>query len=190
VKTDGLLSKTTQGDVKTRLPRYVHRKIARGRTYYYFDTGQRGPKGKRLFAPLPNPGTRAFDRELERVRLARWRRETAAMPSMATKPADFGEFSVALLNAPQTGDDLYFIRAGDAVKIGRAFNVWKRMQNMQVNNHLELNCICRLAGRGHEEAGWHAYFKAQHIRGEWFHWTPAIQASIELARKGEPWWEA
>jgi hypothetical protein len=171
-----------------KLPKYVHVKKAKGRTYYYFDTGRR-KDGKRILSRLPRHGTKSFTRELERAQLARWRRETASIPTMAIKPLKVEEFDPKLLIGPSIGDDLYFIRAGDAVKIGRAVDVWTRMANMQVNNHLELDCICRLRGRGHEERAWHSFFRTHHIRGEWFQWTPAMAEAVRLARAGEEWWK-
>lgn len=169
-------------------PKYVYVKKAKGKSYLYFDTGQKRKSGARILTRLPARNSRSFARELEKARLERWRRETDTIPSMAVKPPRTDEFDPSLLSAVETGDDLYFIRAGDAVKIGRASDVWKRLANMQANNHLELNCICRLSGRGHEERGWQSYFKTHHIRGEWFQWTPALAAAIELARRGEKWW--
>ncbi len=35
-------------------PLYVHTKTAKGKTYYYFDTGQKTPAGKRILARLPD----------------------------------------------------------------------------------------------------------------------------------------
>jgi hypothetical protein len=137
VKTNALVSETARARVKTELPRYVRVKFAKGRAYYYFDTG---------------------------------------------KTRD------VLTSGLTSVDDLYFFRAGDAVKIGRAGDVFKRMVNTQANNHLELDCVCRLPRRGYEEHQWHAYFRDVWIRGEWFDWIPEIAAAIELARKDKPWW--
>jgi integrase len=40
--------------MKRKLPMYVHKKVSKGRTYYYFDTGQRDDKGNRLLSRLPD----------------------------------------------------------------------------------------------------------------------------------------
>jgi hypothetical protein len=86
--------------------------------------------------------------------------------------------------------DLYFILAGkSAVKIGRAVDVWKRIQNMQTNNHEELNCVLRLVGRGQEEPVWHRAFADYRVRGEWFDWSSEVQDAIQCAREGGDWWE-
>jgi hypothetical protein len=171
-----------------QLPKYVYVKKAKGKSYLYFDTGRKRKSGVRILTRLPSLGSASFARELERARLARWRHETATIPTMAPRPIQVEAFDPAPMREPDSGTDLYFIRAGDAVKIGHAADVFKRMVNMQANNHLELDCICRLRGRGHEERSWHSFFRANHIRGEWFEWTPAMQRAIDLARAGKPWW--
>lgn len=43
-----------------RIIQYVKRTKAKGRLYYYFDTGQADEKGKRVWARLPDPKDRAF----------------------------------------------------------------------------------------------------------------------------------
>lgn len=187
MKTRPALSKESDEKVKTELEPHVRRKFAKGRCYFYFDTGEKTPGGGRKLTPLPEPGEAGYTVELRKAQLARWRRETTSLPSNSGRRA-FGLFSPDLLNRPATGDDLYFIRAGDAVKIGRAADVFRRMVNMQTNNHLELDCVCRLRGRGHEEHAWHVYFQAHHIRGDWFWWMPDIERAIGLARKDEQWW--
>jgi len=78
---------------------------------------------------------------------------------------------------------LYFVLCGNAVKIGRASDVKKRLDNMQANNPVELNCVCRLPNRGHEEKGWHQRFVHLLIRGEWYRWVPELAAAIAKARE-------
>ncbi len=79
--------------------------------------------------------------------------------------------------------DLYFIRAGDAVKIGRTRDVAARVRNIQANNHEEVDCLVVLKGRGHEEKVWHQQFRDGHIRGEWFRWSPEIELAVNEARQ-------
>lgn len=86
----------------------------------------------------------------------------------------------ARANAPP--GDLYFVRAGNAVKIGRTVNVANRLRKMQADNHEELNCILVLPGRGCDEQQWHRRFRLAHIRGEWFAWGLAIETAVEIAR--------
>lgn len=88
------------------------------------------------------------------------------------------EASAALERNNSLGD-LYFIRAGDAVKIGRSVNLTTRMKKMQVDNPEKLDCVLVLKGCGPEEGKWHKTFAADHIRGEWFRFSPSIQNEVE-----------
>jgi hypothetical protein len=92
-------------------------------------------------------------------------------------------------SVPETfPDDLYFMSCDDFVKIGRSTNVGNRQRNMQCNNPLDIDCICRLPGRGREETIWHEAFEDDCWRGEWYHRTPALEKAINLARQGQAWW--
>lgn len=90
------------------------------------------------------------------------------------------EEAVAAMRAAK--GDLYFIRAGKAVKIGRTHGIVERLRNMQANNHEELDCLLLLKGKGHEERDWHSRFKTDHIRGEWFRWSARMERAVEQAR--------
>lgn len=48
-----------------KLPKYVHRKTAKGRTYYYFDTGARDEKGNRILSRLPDIRSPKFGAALQ-----------------------------------------------------------------------------------------------------------------------------
>lgn len=173
------------------MPKHVRKKRAKGHTYYYFNTGLLNKNGKPVLLRLPPLGTAKFDTALKRALRDRFKRETRVIPAVERRAVPFGDFDPSVLeggDVPVDGDDLYFIRAGDAVKIGRAVDVWRRMGNMQSNNHEELDCICRLPGRGHEERQWQAHFRDHWIRGEWFEWTEELAEAIELANQGKPWW--
>lgn len=78
--------------------------------------------------------------------------------------------------------DLYFIRCGDAVKIGHTRNIVHRLANMQVSSPHEIDCLLLLRGRGHEESEWHERFREDRIHGEWFRWTPELSAEIGRLR--------
>jgi integrase len=46
--------------MKRKMPMYVHKKVAKGRTYYYFDTGQRDDHGNRILSRLPDIRSHKF----------------------------------------------------------------------------------------------------------------------------------
>lgn len=179
-------------EVGAELPKYVHVKRAKGRTYYYYDTGKANSRGRRIRTRLPSPDAGNFQQALARAELSRRTCESRPdRPIIRKSEPKFGEFDPATLEGgdrPTQGDDLYFIRAGNFVKIGRAADVWKRMTNMQANNPVELDCIGHLRGRGHEERAWQAYFRDFWIRGEWFEWSLHLADAIADAREGKQWW--
>jgi hypothetical protein len=78
--------------------------------------------------------------------------------------------------------DLYFVRAGDAVKIGRTNNIMARLRNIQAHNHEQINCLLLVKGAGATEKALHRKFAAKRLRGEWFAWCPEIEDEIERLR--------
>lgn len=86
-------------------------------------------------------------------------------------------------------DDLYFVRAGDALKIGRTINIVNRLGKMQADSHEEVDCLLLLRGLGYQEATWHRAFADERIRGEWFTWSPEVEKAFQCLRAGGCWWE-
>jgi hypothetical protein len=120
--------------------------------------------------PIGSPERSAFFREVRRTFAEDWKAaEEAERQERVTKAGD-----------------LYFIRAGDAVKIGRTTNIVKRLHNMQTNNHEEIDCLLLLKGRGWQEDEWHKRFRAMKLRGEWYRWCAQIEAAIDLERNLAP----
>jgi hypothetical protein len=78
--------------------------------------------------------------------------------------------------------DLYFVTAGDAVKIGRTTNFGTRLRHIQAHNHEHVECVVLLKGEGWRERGYHRRFRGHHLRGEWFERCPEIEAEIERLR--------
>lgn len=60
-----------------KLP-YVHPKTAKGRTYYYFDTGQRDDSGRKLLVRLPDIKDPRFPRAYQDARAYRTKAKSAA----------------------------------------------------------------------------------------------------------------
>jgi hypothetical protein len=75
--------------------------------------------------------------------------------------------------------DLYFVAAGNAVKIGRTTNFGTRLRHIQAHNHENVECLALLKGEGWRERDLHRRFKDCHLRGEWFERCPEIEAEIE-----------
>lgn len=60
-----------------RLPKYVHKKTAKGRTYYYFDTGARDDRGSRILSRLPDIRDPKFGTALQAANGQRTKRKGA-----------------------------------------------------------------------------------------------------------------
>jgi hypothetical protein len=54
-----------------KTPLYVHKKVAKGRTYYYFDTGLRDDRGRRLLKRLPDIRAHTFASAYQAAKAAR-----------------------------------------------------------------------------------------------------------------------
>jgi integrase len=65
---------------KRQLPKYVHKKTAKGKTYYYFDTGIRDDAGKRILSRLPDIRDRSFGTALQTANGQRSKRKVAKQP--------------------------------------------------------------------------------------------------------------
>jgi hypothetical protein len=78
---------------------------------------------------------------------------------------------------------VYFIRAGELIKIGRAKNTERRIKTLQcaAPEKLELIYEARYetaAEAIQQEQSFHKAFKDARVRGEWFMETPAITSHI------------
>lgn len=74
---------------------------------------------------------------------------------------------------------VYFIRCGDAIKIGYTFNMARRMMDLQMCNPQALELLVAFAGGHEEEHFLHDKFADLHIRGEWFQYHQTILEYID-----------
>lgn len=81
---------------------------------------------------------------------------------------------------------VYFIRAGEFVKIGTGYDPLKRLADLQCANPLELELVHHVPGTFADERRLHKRFAAYRTRpgGEWFHYSDEIRAFIEGLRSG------
>jgi hypothetical protein len=82
---------------------------------------------------------------------------------------------------------VYFIQAGGRggpIKIGRARDVFQRLNQLQTGSPEELEILAVLAGAAVDlEKHLHQRFANSHLRGEWFKPSRELLALIESARK-------
>lgn len=83
---------------------------------------------------------------------------------------------------------IYFVRAGadGPIKIGYAENVKHRLTSLQSGNHLPLAILHTLPGGEALERHIHAAVRAEHLRGEWFNYTPFIRVFLDNLISGVP----
>lgn len=89
-----------------------------------------------------------------------------------------------------TGAFVYFVRCdrANAVKIGIATDVTKRLAHLQVGCPLDLKLLAAAWSRspGAEEERLHRLFDRWRIRGEWFTAVPAIRdEAVEMAHAAQ-----
>lgn len=74
---------------------------------------------------------------------------------------------------------VYFIKAGDFIKIGFALDVATRVKALQTGSAETLQLLWQCPGDQKEEANWHAKFHEQHKRGEWFRYEGQLKEFLE-----------
>jgi hypothetical protein len=73
---------------------------------------------------------------------------------------------------------IYFIRAGDFIKIGQSKDWKARLGQMQTGSPHALIPLLVLVGEPSLEKRLHSRFSADHFRGEWFYLKQAISDYI------------
>lgn len=71
---------------------------------------------------------------------------------------------------------IYFIRAGDMVKIGfTRSDPRRRVAALQTGNAEHLRLLTYIAGHSKMETELHDLLRDHRVRGEWFRWTAEVQ---------------
>jgi hypothetical protein len=77
--------------------------------------------------------------------------------------------------------DLYFVRVGRFLKIGRTTNIGARMRMIQCHAPTPPELVGMIAKGGWQEADWHQDFRHLRSNGEWFRITPELKAAVNHA---------
>lgn len=89
---------------------------------------------------------------------------------------------------PQAADPpgfVYFMRAGDAVKIGYSTDVMQRRTELQTGSAEVIDMIVAVRRRKSFERMLHRRFARHRLHGEWFKAVPAIIALMASIQHGE-----
>jgi hypothetical protein len=86
-----------------------------------------------------------------------------------------------------TGEEcVYFIRAGDAIKIGRTTNLAARFRALATASPVPLELLATVSGGRELEAQLHREWQHLHIRGEWFEADEELLRFIREQADGGP----
>jgi hypothetical protein len=77
----------------------------------------------------------------------------------------------------------YFLKAGDAVKIGTTERIFNRIAALQTGCPEKIECVCILKGSFDEEYALHRRFAHLRLHGEWFTWSKDISEFVHEATK-------
>lgn len=89
-------------------------------------------------------------------------------------------------NDKKTSEDhLYFMKCGEAVKIGRSLDPNKRILGLKTGNPEEIEILFVAQNKGHMESTLHRCFSDWKVRenSEWFSYSKQIQDFIEYIKK-------
>lgn len=81
---------------------------------------------------------------------------------------------------------IYFVRAGEYMKIGFSIEPWGRMEALQIGNPEPLEMVAICPGDYALESELLSAFKEYHYRGEWFRHSAAIEQYCEVMRSVFP----
>lgn len=74
---------------------------------------------------------------------------------------------------------VYFVRAGERVKIGHSLNVDARLTALQTGSPYKLELLAIVPGTVRDEAGFHRKFAALREHGEWFRYEGDLREYLE-----------
>jgi hypothetical protein len=86
-------------------------------------------------------------------------------------------------------DDLYFIRVGRFLKIGRTRNLKERLRILSCHAPTKPELVGSIPGAGATERVWHYAFRRARSHREWFRITGSLKQTVDAALRGENWLE-
>lgn len=86
---------------------------------------------------------------------------------------------------PPTVGWVYFLKAGEFVKVGWSLAPEERVKHLQTGCPVETELLGFVSGSMDDEALFHALFEPWRSKGEWFHWSPVVRKTVsrELANE-------
>lgn len=151
--------------VSDDLPPFVHRKKAKGKTYYYFAVQGVERNARARLVRLPDKTDPAFERRVAELYQHR----------------PVGEARKVLLTKEPK---VYFIGGSEGpVKIGMSREPEARCREMNIGSPTDYRVLATTPGSVALERAYHERFGFAHLRGEWFERRPEIEAEIHRLNK-------
>jgi hypothetical protein len=88
--------------------------------------------------------------------------------------------------SPRAGEVVYFVRAGNAIKIGRTTNLPGRLKALATASAVPLELLAAVPGGRELEARLHHRWRHLHLRGEWFRADEALVSRSAAGCKPTP----
>lgn len=126
---------------------------------------------KEVVPPKPKSTKITFQEFNKRRQVADWRPEQYHWENFAEEKSE---------------DHLYFIKDGDAIKVGRSLNPKKRLAQMQTGSKTKLYLLFVAENKGCLEKNIHSCLKGLHIRGEWYKFTPRVVDLLQFIYEKSP----
>lgn len=86
------------------------------------------------------------------------------------------------------GDFVYFIATKRMVKIGFSSTVIRRVTELAAQSPTRVRLLAVMPGGRDVEAMLHARFASDHLKGEWFRYSPAIRDAVAAIKQQEHLW--
>lgn len=130
------------------------------------------------------PDNEAFEREYAEC-LA------VAPPTPSRSPASaVGQLRAILKKREWSGqgDFVYFIATKRMVKIGFSSMIIRRVTELSAQSPTRVRLLAVMPGGRDVEATFHRRFASDHLKGEWFHYSPAIRDAVATIKMEEHLW--
>lgn len=99
--------------------------------------------------------------------------------ALLRKWVDLTKTELNIEKEPSKQEVVYFIQAGDFVKIGRTRNIKRRIDQTQVHCPFPIQLIGTIEGDKDVEREIHDMFKPYQSTGEWFNLTPEVREKLK-----------
>jgi hypothetical protein len=109
------------------------------------------------------------------------------MQAIAAEGLATAGIQTRITQKPLTRKYLYFIRCGDAVKIGVSSRPEERIKTLQTGAHAPITLLCKIKNAGHLERSCHKRLTHLCLTGEWFKYTNEVDTvMMELQQETPP----